>query len=239
MACSAPERDDSAAGAVAANSRGFWWLAVHARMKVLRAGLRPWNFLAIAVLLAAFWMSGIRPAGVQAVDGQLAAFQDAGAITVDWPARLRVQDEDWLVVTVQFNMLDNQAAGHKDLFDTHNVVAVGRLEMPALNAWSEPVRQPVRPDRPVSMRWAVRADQPGEYRGVLWVSLELVPLAGGPVETITLLSRPLHIAAVGFLGLPAWIWRWVGAVGLAVSVLLAVLHLQSRLRARDTERNGS
>ena len=208
-------------------------------MMTLLAGLRPWILLAIAVVLATFWLSCIWPAGVQAVDDPLVAAQDAGAITVDWPARLRVQDEDWLVVTVQFNTLDSQAAGHENLFATHNVVAVGRLEMPDLNAWSEPVRQPVRSDRPVRMRWAVRADQPGEYRGVLWVSLELVPLAGGPVETITLLSRPLHIAAVGFWGLPAWLWRWVGAGGLAVSVLLAVVHLRSSPRAHDAERSGS
>lgn len=196
--------------------------------------------LTAAALAAAGWAASARTAPAGVVEGArlpVTAEQvfESGEIVLDWPARLRVQDEDWLVMTLR---MDPGAphGGSARLFETHNVVAVGRLEMPGLNAWIEPVRQPLRPDRPVNFRWAVRADQPGEYRGVLWLSLEIVPLAGGPVETVTLLSRPVTIAADGFLGVPAVVWRWAGGTGAAVSLLLGLISVWPGLRVRLADR---
>jgi hypothetical protein len=160
-------------------------------------------------------------------------------ILIDWPASIREKDDDWVVLSLEIDpsgqVTSSAGEGHQlpngapAIYETHNVVAVARLEMAGLNAWHEPVREPMRPGRPVRFRWAIRAEDAGVYRGVLWLALEFVPLTGGQVQSMIILSRPLAIEAITILGMPGWVGRVIGGVGLALSSLWGFSLVQPRV----------
>jgi hypothetical protein len=173
---------------------------------------------------------------------QQPAILELRQIVLEAPAQLRVQDSDWFVLSLRVapqleervNGVTGEQAQTKlpDLYATHNVVAVASLEMVGLGAWREPLREPLRPGRPVTFRWALRADETGESRGVVWLSLEFVPQAGGEVQKMVLLSRPITLEAITVVGLPGWLGRILGGAGLAVSALLALSLVVPTLSAR-------
>ena len=108
-------------------------------------------------------------------------------------------------------------------------------------AWSQNLREPLSPGGDVAFHWTLRAVQPGTSRGVLWLYLEVVPKAGGEVQKVILLSRPVRIEAVTILGLPARMARWVGGVGLAGGLLYVLFAgwFSRRMSTGQQRRSGS
>ena len=166
-------------------------------------------------------------------------------IMLEWPARIRAQDNDWVVLSLLMGSGGQVTASLEtpgstrepttvaipNLYDTHNVVAVARLDLAGLGAWREPLRETMRPGRPVTFRWSIQGGAAGVHRGVIWLSLEFVPLTGGRVEPLILLSRPITINTVTILGLPGWVGRVFGGAGLVLSVLFCFLWVRPVLAA--------
>ena len=153
---------------------------------------------------------------------QIPAISERRIIVIEQPARLRVLDEDWVVLSLVIDPEAESATSSSstgNLFETHHVMAVARLEMPQVGAWREALREPMRPGRPVHFRWAVRAAEASTARGVVWLSLEFVPQAGGEVENLILLSRPITLQSQAFFGQPAWMGRVAGGLGLAAGLI--------------------
>jgi hypothetical protein len=161
-------------------------------------------------------------------------------IKLEWPERVRAKDSDVIVLSLliddEGSVLSTQIPGHSvdelpveipNLYDSHNVVAVARLDLAGIDSWRDELREPVRPGRPVTFTWSVRAEEAGQYRGVVWLWMEFVPKDGGPVDSMTLLSRLIEIDAVTVLGLPGWLGRLVGGTGLLVSTVLGYPFVQA------------
>ena len=164
-------------------------------------------------------------------------------IVLEWPERIREKDGDVIVlslvmdpegrVTVTPEDPKNQVEGTPveipDVYETHNVMAVARLDMAGMDAWREEMREPLRPGKDVTFRWSIRADESGVYRGVVWLYLDFIPKGGGEVEQAILLSRPIEVEAVTVLGLPGWAARSVSGVGLLASTALGYPFVQTIL----------
>jgi hypothetical protein len=98
--------------------------------------------------------------------------------------------------------------------------------MAGMEAYRENLREPLLPGKPATFRWSIRANEPGIYRGVVWLRLELVPRAGGTVSEQLLLSRPIEIQAVTILGLSGSMARLLGGIGLIASTFLGYPFIQ-------------
>jgi len=178
-------------------------------------------------------------------------------MVVEWPPAIRLGDSD----VVRFSLvMDEQGritptseiSGHQvggepvqipDLYETHNLVIVARLDMAGMEVSPNgEVSQTLRPGRAVTFYWSLSPHRVGEYRGTLWVYLDLVPKAGGEMQQQPLLARLLEIEGRSVLGMSAGITRWAGAVGTVASAVLGFPFLEKVLKSiweRIRKRTGS
>lgn len=162
-------------------------------------------------------------------------------LILEWPKTIREQDSELIVLTIAVDEQGQvtatvQSPGQPDgeptsvdipnLYDTHTILAVARLDLAGMEAYRENLREPLLPGNPVTFRWSIRANEPGIYRGVVWLRLELVPKAGGAVSEQLLLSRPIEIQAVTILGLSGSMARFLGGIGLIASTFLGYPFIQ-------------
>jgi hypothetical protein len=174
-------------------------------------------------------------------------------IVLEWPEILREKDSDFIVlslvmdpqsqVTVTAENPDHSTITTpveiSNAYETHNVMAVARLDIAGLDAWREEIREPMRPGKTVTFRWSIRAQESGVYRGLVWLYLDFVPKDGGEVEQVILLSRPFQVEAVSILGMPGWAARSLGGAGMLVSTVLGYPFVQpliGRLRRQRAPR---
>jgi hypothetical protein len=164
-------------------------------------------------------------------------------LQLEWPQRIRENDSDLIVLSIKMDDQGNltpvvEASGLStqgtpvdipNIYDTHNIVAVARLDMAGLQAYRDEVREPLRPGREVAFRWSIRAEEAGLYRGVVWLHLELVPLAGGPTERLLLMARTIDIETVTVFGMPGDIARILGFAGVLLSTTLGFPFIQRQL----------
>jgi hypothetical protein len=165
----------------------------------------------ICLLWLAAW--GLLMAGCQA-RGEPAF---ASGLVLEWPETIRQNDRSEIVLVIGG---PDESGPLPDLYQTHNVVAAAHLELPRMEAAPGTVREALQPGRTVTFRWRIRASQAGTYPGTVWLHLELVPKNGGAVEEVLVMARKIEIRAVTVFGLPADVARWVGAAGIAISILL-------------------
>lgn len=166
-------------------------------------------------------------------------------LILEWPRRMWEKDSGLILLTLDVDesgritptiqtpdgSTDGQTIEIPNLYDTHNIVAVARLDMAGLEAYRESLRETMRPGNDVVFRWSIRADEAGVYRGVVWLHLEFVPKGGGSVEQQTMLARPIEIQAVTILGLPGNLARILGLIGLLASTLLGFPFIQRAVDA--------
>lgn len=161
-------------------------------------------------------------------------------LVLEWPQTMREKDSDLIMLSIT---MDEEAIATPtlpipdpndegtpveipDLYETHNIYAVARLDIVGLEADRNDMREPMRPGRPVTFYWSVRASEAGRYRGVVWLHVELVPKDGGAVEEILLLARPIEINAVTVLGMPGDLARILGMLGVFASTAIGYPFIQ-------------
>lgn len=175
-------------------------------------------------------------------------------LILEWPRTIREKDSDLIVLTIAMDEAGQATATLQtpgkdptpfeipNLYDTHTILAVARLDLAGMEAYRENLREPLQPGQPAVFRWSVRANEAGIYRGVVWLHLELVPRAGGAVTELLLLSRPIEIRAVTLLGLSGSAARLFGGIGLVASTVLGYPFIQRWIEAQRKRRkkaNGS
>lgn len=165
---------------------------------------------------------------------------EARQIVLEWPRKIREKDSDIVVLSLiadpegkltitpetPGSTVEGTPVEIPNVYDTHNVVAVARLDIAGLDSWRDEIREPLRPGQPVTFRWSVRAEESGMFRGVVWLHLEFVPKEGGEVEKVTLLARPIDIEAVTVMGMSGSTARLLAGLGLVASTLLGLPFLQ-------------
>jgi hypothetical protein len=133
-----------------------------------------------------------------------------------------------------------QIAGHKvtgtavfipDLYDTYNLVAAARLDLAGVQVSPQGmVSQPMRPGQKIFFSWSISPTQLGQYRGTLWLYLNLVPKNGGNPDQLTLLAPQIQIESVSVLGLPGPVARWSGVAGTGLSFVFGFPFIESLLK---------
>lgn len=171
-------------------------------------------------------------------------------LVLEWPQTIREKDSELIVLTIAMDESGQMTAAAQalggepepieipNIYDTHVVLAVARLDLAGMEAYRENIREPLLPGKPVVFRWSIRANEAGVYRGIVWLHLELVPRAGGPVSEQLLLSRPIEIRAVTVLGLPGNTARLIGGIGLVVSTVLGFPFIQGWVASMRKWRSG-
>ncbi len=166
-------------------------------------------------------------------------------IILEWPLKVREKDSTLILLTIAMDAqgsltatarvtggeVDPIAVDVPNIYDTHNIVAVARLDMAGVEAYREEMREPLRPGREVTFRWSIRATEAGLYRGVVWLHLELVPKEGGTIEQQLLMARNIEVEAVTVFGLSGGLARSLGALGLVASTLLGYPFIQRQIDA--------
>lgn len=166
-------------------------------------------------------------------------------VILEWPLKVREKDSALILLTVALDEKGSltataQSSGGEvepipvdipNIYDTHNLVAVARLDMAGVEAYREEMREPLRPGREITFRWSIRANEAGLYRGVVWLHLELVPKEGGPIERQLLMARTIEVQAVTVFGLSGGLARSLGALGLIASTLLGYPLIQRQIDA--------
>lgn len=162
----------------------------------------------------------------------------------EWPAQLREGDADVVDLRLKMDAQGTltptaQVGGHvvegegveiPNLYDTHNLVVEARLDLVGFEMTPQgEVSEPLRPGEEVVFRWTVRCKEAGNYRGTLWVALNLVPKAGGDSIRQVLLAAPVDIEVRSVWGLPAQTVRILGGIGTAVSTVLGIPFLEQAL----------
>lgn len=172
-------------------------------------------------------------------------------LILEWPAAIREKDSQLIVLTIAMDengtitptvRLPGAGDGGTpveipNIYDTHTLLAVARLDLAGMEAYRENIREPLLPGKPVTFRWSVRANEPGVYRGVVWLHLEMVPKTGGTVEDMLLLASPIEIQVVTVLGLPGNVARIFGGIGLVASTLLGYPFIQRWIAEQRSKRN--
>jgi hypothetical protein len=188
-----------------------------------------------------------RPTEVMLVPTQLSppSLQERRLAVLEWPTSIHVGDSDVLTLTLlvdQVGMLTPTAqfAGHKvtgetvfipDLYDTYNLVAAARLDLAGVQVSPQGmVSQPMRPGQKIFFSWSISPNQLGQYRGTLWLYLNLVPKNGGDPDQITLLAPEVQIESVSVLGMPGPVARWSGVAGTGLSFVFGFPFIESLLK---------
>lgn len=161
-------------------------------------------------------------------------------LILEWPETLREKDSGLITLMIVMDEQGQATATIQtpanpggtpidipNIYDTHNIVAVARLDLAGMEAYRENIREPLRPGLPVSFSWSIRANEAGAYQGVVWLRLELVPKKGGPIEEMLLLARPVDIKVVTILGMSGSLARILGGAGLLLGTILGYPLIQT------------
>jgi hypothetical protein len=161
-------------------------------------------------------------------------------LVIDWPETIRQKDVEQITLSIMPDEAGNQPPeGVTDLYQTHNVVATARLDLPGMQVNPAELNEPLLAGRTITFRWKIQASQPGSYRGTLWLHMELVPKAGGAVQEVLVLARPLEVQVVSVFGLPGNAARLAGLAGIGASLILIGLPALRKRFFRRKRRSTS
>lgn len=174
-------------------------------------------------------------------------------LVLEWPQTMREKDSDLIMLSITMDETalatptlpvpepndEGTPVAIPDLYETHNVFAVARLDMVGLEADRNDMREQLRPGQPVTFYWSVRASEAGRYRGVVWLHVELVPKDGGNTEEILLLARPIEINAVTVLGMPGDLARILGMLGVFASTVIGYPFIQKWIESWQNRKKAA
>jgi hypothetical protein len=169
---------------------------------------------------------------------------------LEWPETLREKDSGLIVLTIAMSeqaqpTMTVETSGINipidipNIYDTHNIVAVARLDLAGMEAYRENIREPMQPGQTITFPWSIRANEAGTYQGVVWLRLELTPKGGGQTDEILLMARTIEIKVVTILGMSGGLARFLGGVGLVAGTVLGYPFIQARIAEWQKRRKGS
>ena len=187
------------------------------------------------------------PTRVMEIPTQLSplSLQERRVAVLEWPSSIHVGDSDVLTLTLLVDQAGRitptaQIGGHQvtgtavfipDLYESYNLVAAARLDLAGVQVSPQGlVSQPMRPGQKIFFSWSISPNQLGQYRGTLWLYLNLVPKDGGNPDQLTLLAPEIQIESVSVLGLPGPVARWSGVAGTSLSLVFGFPFIESVLK---------
>lgn len=168
-------------------------------------------------------------------------------LVLEWPGKIRMDDsgtislrldlDDTGNVTPALEYIDREIHSRPvdsaDVYDTHNVVAQARLDMPGVeHSPTGEISEPMRPGVPVQFIWKVQPMETGTQRGTIWLHLLFIPHDGSESTRQLLSVQTIEFEAVSLLGMGGPAARVIGTVGLFAGAFLGLDKFSSWLVER-------
>lgn len=165
-------------------------------------------------------------------------------LVLEWPGKIRMDDSESIIlrlelddtgmVTPALEYIDREIRSRPvdsaDVYDTHNVVAQARLDMPGVeHSPLGEISEPMRPGVPVQFVWKVQPMEVGTQRGTIWLHLLFIPHDGSESTRQVLSVQKIEFEAVSLLRMGGPTARVIGTVGLFTGAFLGLDKFSSWL----------
>ena len=160
------------------------------------------------------------------------AIPETRRLTLEFPAKMRAGVEgDVVRLTLEVDDLGNitptaQIAGNvvvgetieiPDLYETHNVTAEAQLDLAGMQVQpAGTIYEPLKRGQSATFYWSIRPQEPGTYRGTVWLHLNFADKSTGEQSRIAVSAQIVEIEAVDFFGLSVNVARTSGVIGSVV-----------------------
>jgi hypothetical protein len=198
----------------------------------------------VVLLMIGFWPQGHRSrllsfsaeTGSSGQPGSAPLLSTSSTLLLEWPALIRMDDSG--VIRLSFDPTHGAAlpAGEgsgdpvfaslegspQAKAPSGPVLVEARLDMSGLEV--DPTgmaSMPLTIDQGVAFSWKVRPLLPGDYQGIVWLSLRSVPLLEGSGSERALAALPLDIRVFSLPGFGTMPIRILGVAGMLASLILA------------------
>jgi hypothetical protein len=168
-------------------------------------------------------------------------------LVLEWPGKIRMDDSESIILrlemdatgivtpTLEYIDRENRSGpvDSADVYDTHNVVAQARLDMPGVEHSPQgEISEPMRPGVPVQFIWKVRPLETGTQRGTIWLHLLFIPHDGSESSRQVLSVQKVEFEAVSLFGMGGPTARVIGTVGFFAGAFLGLDKFSSWLVER-------
>jgi len=147
--------------------------------------------------------------------------------SIFWPEKIRTGATDTIQILVEldqdFLLIDNLALTNDFpdnlSLDAYNVNLEARVELAGIEINPSGVMSKnILPDQKINFTWVIVGKLAGEYKGTIWLYLNLIPKQSSE-ESIkeTLIAKPIKISVRNFLGLHINFVRVIAGVVLFAS----------------------
>lgn len=166
---------------------------------------------------------GIKKSGSGLLSAETPSAKERSKIEIIWPSKIRAGDSGKVSLSLDLDNLSEAVptSTGPNIFDTHNVVAYTRLELPGVYiepAWE--LYEPVHPGSQVQFSWEVLPEEIGRYEGTVWLYLHFVPLGEGEAVTRAISAQDIEFETVSLFGLNGATARVIGTVGVFAALFL-------------------
>jgi hypothetical protein len=132
--------------------------------------------------------------------------------------RLRLEVDDLGNITptaeIEGNLVVGETIEIPDLYETHNVTAEARLDMAGMLVQpAGEIYEPLKRGQSATFYWSIRPQEPGTYRGTVWLHLNFADKSTGEQSRIAVSAQIVEIEAVDFFGLSVNLVRSFGVIG--------------------------
>lgn len=137
---------------------------------------------------------------------------------------LEVDDRGNIIPTAEIegNVVTGEIVEIPNLYDTHLVIAEAQLYLAGMEVQPPGIiSENMLPGQSVTFYWIVRPEDAGDYEGMAWLHLRLVPRDGGEETRIPISVQFLEIEVKSLFGfMSGSAARGVGALGSVVGSIL-------------------
>ncbi|HQV64366.1 MAG TPA: hypothetical protein PKV19_10225 [Anaerolineales bacterium] len=174
------------------------------------------------------------------------AILETRRLTLEFPPKMRAGVEGDIVrLTLEVDELGNitptaQIEGNvvvgetveiPDLYETHNVTAEARFDIAGMEVQPpEAIMEPLKRGQSATFYWSIRPQDPGKYRGTVWLHLNFTDKSTGEESRIAVSAQIVEIEAVDFFGLSVNVARTTGVVGSIVGGVVGFPFIEDILR---------
>jgi hypothetical protein len=174
------------------------------------------------------------------------AIPETRRLTLEYPSKMRagvegdvvrltleVDDRGNLTPTAQIegNVVTGETISIPNLYETHNVTAEARLDLAGMQVQpSEAIYEPLTAGKSVTFFWSIHPQEPGIYRGTVWLHLRFVDRLSREESRIAVSAQFIEIEAVDFFGLSVNLVRTSGVIGSVVGSVIGFPFLEDLLK---------
>jgi hypothetical protein len=150
-------------------------------------------------------------------------------LTLEFPSKMRAGVEGDIVrlmlevddlgnitptAEIEGNVVVGETIEIPDLYETHNVTAEARLDLAGMLVQpADAIYEPLKRGQSATFYWSIRPQEPGTYRGTVWLHLNFADKSTGEQSRIAVSAQIVEIEAVDFFGLSVNVARTSGVIG--------------------------